>query len=112
MRAHSANFHLMSPGSDLVGPSPVTSNGTETTEIEDEPADDALGHNGSSSMPQHRQVGLAAFHAWLPVADIVNQQLTMLRTNVTDEERKAGQESVSVIHAPESFGEWVSHGRS
>jgi hypothetical protein len=31
----------------------------------------------------------------------------MLRTNVTDEERKAGQESVSVIHAPETFGEWV-----
>lgn len=28
--------HLMSPGSDLVGPSPVTSNGTETTDIDDE----------------------------------------------------------------------------
>jgi hypothetical protein len=26
----------MSPTSDIVGPSPVTSNGTETTEIEDE----------------------------------------------------------------------------
>lgn len=31
--------HLMSP-SDMVGPSPVTSNGTETTDIEDEEADD------------------------------------------------------------------------
>ena len=29
----------MSP-SDIVGPSPVTSNGTETTEIEDEVSDD------------------------------------------------------------------------
>lgn len=30
---------MMSP-SDMVGPSPVTSNGTETTEIEDEAADE------------------------------------------------------------------------
>lgn len=31
----------MSPSpSDMVGPSPVTSNGTETTEIEDEAADE------------------------------------------------------------------------
>lgn len=30
--------HLMSPNSDIVGPSPVTSNGTETTEIEDDEA--------------------------------------------------------------------------
>jgi hypothetical protein len=56
MRAPSANYHLMSPGSDLVGPSPVTSNGTETTEIEDEPADEVTGPNASSSVPQHRQV--------------------------------------------------------
>lgn len=34
MRPHSA--HLLSPASDIVGPSPVTSNGTETTEIDDE----------------------------------------------------------------------------
>lgn len=32
-------LQLISP-SDLVGPSPVTSNGTETTEIEDEASDD------------------------------------------------------------------------
>lgn len=31
-------MNLMSP-SDIVGPSPVTSNGTETTEIEDEEAE-------------------------------------------------------------------------
>jgi len=30
----------MASPSDMVGPSPVTSNGTETTEIEDEIADD------------------------------------------------------------------------
>lgn len=34
VRPHSA--HLLSPASDIVGPSPVTSNGTETTEIDDE----------------------------------------------------------------------------
>lgn len=32
-------MHVLSP-SDIVGPSPVTSNGTETTEIEDDVADD------------------------------------------------------------------------
>ena len=35
----SNSMHLMSP-SDLVGPSPVTSNGTETTEIEDDAFED------------------------------------------------------------------------
>lgn len=45
VRSHSA--HLMSPSSDIVGPSPVTSNGTETTEIEDE----ALSETGSQAVP-------------------------------------------------------------
>lgn len=37
---------VMSPTSDIVGPSPVTSNGTETTEIEDdEPAEPGREHN-------------------------------------------------------------------
>jgi hypothetical protein len=36
----------MSPSSDIVGPSPVTSNGTETTEIEDEAAENAEEENG------------------------------------------------------------------
>ena len=35
-----ASIHLMSPSSDIVGPSPVTSNGTEATEIEDDIADE------------------------------------------------------------------------
>ena len=34
-------LQLTSP-SDMVGPSPVTSNGTETTEIEDEASDDVV----------------------------------------------------------------------
>jgi hypothetical protein len=38
-RISSNNFHVLSP-SDIVGPSPVTSNGTETTEIEDDVAED------------------------------------------------------------------------
>ena len=32
----------MTSPSDMVGPSPVTSNGTETTEIEDEVAEDVM----------------------------------------------------------------------
>ncbi|KAK0618003.1 hypothetical protein B0T17DRAFT_479457, partial [Bombardia bombarda] len=35
MRPSSSHL-LLSPNSDIVGPSPVTSNGTETTEIEDD----------------------------------------------------------------------------
>lgn len=35
----SSSYNVMSP-SDIVGPSPVTSNGTETTEIEDDVSED------------------------------------------------------------------------
>lgn len=41
----SASLSLVSP-SDLVGPSPVTSNGTETTEIEDEESDEIQRSSG------------------------------------------------------------------
>ncbi|RBQ94106.1 hypothetical protein VDGD_20331 [Verticillium dahliae] len=48
-----SNMNLMSP-SDIVGPSPVTSNGTETTEIEDEEAEESDAHvvAHASSPPQ------------------------------------------------------------
>lgn len=39
-------MHMLSP-SDIVGPSPVTSNGTETTEIEDDVADDIEQDHGA-----------------------------------------------------------------
>lgn len=38
-RMSSSSYNVMSP-SDIVGPSPVTSNGTETTEIEDDVSED------------------------------------------------------------------------
>jgi hypothetical protein len=41
-------LQLTSP-SDMVGPSPVTSNGTETTEIEDEASDDVAGEIRTTS---------------------------------------------------------------
>ncbi|KAK4154749.1 hypothetical protein C8A00DRAFT_42554 [Chaetomidium leptoderma] len=86
MRPSSA--HLMSPSSDIVGPSPVTSNGTETTEIEDEAADNAEQENGH-----------------------VRHSLMMLRTNIPDHIRRpiSGEEVVSVIHAPPSFQNWDSN---
>lgn len=44
-------MNLLSP-SDIVGPSPVTSNGTETTEIEDDVADDLeLDHHHLAGPP-------------------------------------------------------------
>lgn len=42
IRPNSAHL-LLSPTSDIVGPSPVTSNGTETTEIEDDEAEEHAG---------------------------------------------------------------------
>lgn len=42
----------MSPISDIVGPSPVTSNGTETTEIEDEESMEAVFPGSGPPQPQ------------------------------------------------------------
>ncbi|KAK4039837.1 hypothetical protein C8A01DRAFT_46732 [Parachaetomium inaequale] len=90
LRPHSfmrpSSAHLMSPSSDIVGPSPVTSNGTETTEIEDEAAENAEEENGH-----------------------VRHSLMMLRTNIPDHIRRpVSEELVSVIHAPPSFQNWKS----
>ncbi|KAK4129459.1 hypothetical protein N657DRAFT_561228 [Parathielavia appendiculata] len=90
LRPHSfvrpSSAHLMSPSSDIVGPSPVTSNGTETTEIEDEAAENAEAENGH-----------------------VRRSLMMLRTNIPDDLRRPlSEEVVSVIHAPPSFEHWSS----
>lgn len=87
VRSHSA--HLMSPSSDIVGPSPVTSTGTETTEIEDE----ALSETGDQAVPVDS--------GSLP-------QLKLLKTNLPDSVRSSSEEAVSVIHAPESFHQWAS----
>lgn len=46
-----SSAHLMSPNSDIVGPSPVTSNGTETTEIEDD-----FGDEHAEDNPRHPSV--------------------------------------------------------
>lgn len=56
----SASLNLVSP-SDLVGPSPVTSNGTETTEIEDEESDEV--HQPSYRGVQEPQVRFSASEA-------------------------------------------------
>ncbi|KAL8414192.1 hypothetical protein RB594_005423 [Gaeumannomyces avenae] len=53
-RPQSFGHHLMSPISDIVGPSPVTSNGTETTEIEDEESMEAGFFGATSQHPQLR----------------------------------------------------------
>ncbi|KAI0016130.1 hypothetical protein F4780DRAFT_773060 [Xylariomycetidae sp. FL0641] len=80
---------LMSP-SDIVGPSPVTSVGTEVTEIEDEISDEARSESTSANAEPP-------------------PQLLMLRTNIPDQVRhNASEEAVSVIHAPESFQSWAS----
>ncbi|KAK0731427.1 hypothetical protein B0H67DRAFT_73026 [Lasiosphaeris hirsuta] len=85
MRPSSA--HLMSPGSDIVGPSPVTSNGTETTEIEDDLGEENAEFDRTNGHPS----------------------LMMLRTNLPDHIRKSmNEEVVSVIHAPQSFQNWKS----
>jgi hypothetical protein len=89
-RVSSHSTHMMSP-SDIVGPSPVTSNGTETTEIEDDASDeiDVLSNTGSSSQ---------------------RSELLMLTTNLPDTMRQNNsEETISVIHAPESFVNWTAN---
>lgn len=46
-------MHIMSP-SDIVGPSPVTSNGTEITEIEDD-ATDEIQENQTEEVNERRR---------------------------------------------------------
>ncbi|KAL7943208.1 hypothetical protein V8C42DRAFT_115842 [Trichoderma barbatum] len=89
-RLSSHSMHMLSP-SDIVGPSPVTSNGTETTEIEDDVADDfELDHVASAPPPRH-------------------SDMLMLTTNLPEIVRQGNsEEAVSVIHAPESFASWLS----
>jgi hypothetical protein len=89
-RISSNNFHVLSP-SDIVGPSPVTSNGTETTEIEDDVAEDI-------EQSQSADVD----------ADLRSETLS-ITTDLPDEVRQTGEESGSVIHAPESFASWKSN---
>ncbi|EHA54319.1 hypothetical protein MGG_11261 [Pyricularia oryzae 70-15] len=79
----------MSPISDIVGPSPVTSTGTETTEIED---DDESVDTGFTVQRIHPSP---------------QPQLQMLKTNIPEHLRKSSsEEAVSVIHAPQNFQAW------
>ncbi|GAB1310289.1 SEC7 domain-containing protein [Madurella fahalii] len=81
-----SSAHLLSPNSDIVGPSPVTSNGTETTEIEDDEVENTQEDGGHG-----------------------RNSLMMLRTNIPDHIRRPlSGEVVSVIHAPPSFQNWKS----
>ncbi|KPM37368.1 hypothetical protein AK830_g9214 [Neonectria ditissima] len=88
-RMSTNSMHIMSP-SDIVGPSPVTSNGTETTEIEDDVSEDVHHETNDGSA-------------------IRRAELMMLSTNISDSMRQPNSdEAVSVIHAPESFAAWAS----
>ncbi|KAL7789956.1 hypothetical protein V8C37DRAFT_385662 [Trichoderma ceciliae] len=89
-RLSSYSMHILSP-SDIVGPSPVTSNGTETTEIEDDIADDIELDHIAGGNPSH------------------NSEMLVLSTNLPEIVRQGNpEEAVSVIHAPESFASWAS----
>ncbi|KAI1774601.1 hypothetical protein F4818DRAFT_452110 [Hypoxylon cercidicola] len=88
-RPASTNNLLLSP-SDVVGPSPVTSVGTEVTEIEDEVSDEVRPQT-TTAHPEPQP------------------QLLMLSTNIPDQVRQtANEEAVSVIHAPETFKSWTT----
>lgn len=89
-RYPSHSMHIMSP-SDLVGPSPVTSNGTETTEIEDDATDEVKEASLADDAHEKRR-----------------SDALMLTTDLPDNVRQGSEEAVSVIHAPESFASWKS----
>lgn len=83
----------MNSPSDMVGPSPVTSNGTETTEIEDDVAEDIK--DGDPSPPNYPGSTASSSHT----------TVKRLNTSVSDHFRTTlDDESVSVIHAPMGYG--------
>ncbi|KAI5863004.1 hypothetical protein GGS23DRAFT_47721 [Durotheca rogersii] len=85
-RPSSTSNYLLSPVD--IGPSPVTSVGTEATEIEDEVSDEVRSQPTAAN-PDPRP------------------QVLMLSTDIPDQAwRVSGEEAVSVIHAPESFHSW------
>ncbi|KAK5992782.1 hypothetical protein PT974_06198 [Cladobotryum mycophilum] len=79
---------MLSP-SDIVGPSPVTSNGTEITEIDDDIAEEVEMDRTADRYLRH-------------------SEFLMLATNLPESVRHNPDEAVSVIHAPESFASWAS----
>ncbi|TVY49805.1 hypothetical protein LOCC1_G000430 [Lachnellula occidentalis] len=86
---------LMTSPSDMVGPSPVTSNGTETTEIEDEVAENVV--EGRPTPPS------------MPGSADSQSTLKRLSTNIPDRYRSSiDDESISVIHAPEGFRDFAT----
>ncbi|OAQ76129.1 hypothetical protein VFPBJ_08489 [Purpureocillium lilacinum] len=89
-RISSHPMNVLSP-SDIVGPSPVTSNGTETTEIEDDVSEEVQQAHTTDQDALRRS------------------ELLMLSTNLPEHLRQpTSEEAVSVIHAPESFASWTS----
>ncbi|CAL3973647.1 hypothetical protein PZA11_005817 [Diplocarpon coronariae] len=93
---HSTNGLQISSPSEMVGPSPVTSNGTETTEIEDEVADEVQARETRPSPPR--------------LAGSGDSQATLKRisTDLPDHVRSSLEdESVSVIHAPQGYGKFA-----
>ncbi|KAH8813323.1 hypothetical protein F5884DRAFT_333331 [Xylogone sp. PMI_703] len=97
----SAALMAASP-SDMVGPSPVTSNGTEITEIEDEISEDVQEEKTESP---HASSVSNSMNSSLNSMSTVKRLSTNLpehfRTTIEDE-------SVSVIHAPEGFGQFIA----
>ncbi|TVY90153.1 hypothetical protein LAWI1_G004092 [Lachnellula willkommii] len=86
---------LLTSPSDMVGPSPVTSNGTETTEIEDEEAEEGV--EGGPTPPS------------MPGSADSQATLKRLSTNIPDRFRSSiDDESISVIHAPEGFRDFAT----
>lgn len=85
-RPHSA--HLLSPSSDIVGPSPVTSNGTETTEIDDEEQETVSQPVTASETDSPRQVRLPEI--WITRSSTDSMEATK---NAQDEHSRPYTES-------------------
>jgi hypothetical protein len=107
---------LLSP-SDMVGPSPVTSNGTDF----DEEASDAVeaenaliaASNGYGSQNNPRNNSSSPRSpppqyqpTKKPTPPPVPAKRMTLATDVPDHVRRHPQESNSVVHAPQDFGQW------
>ena len=107
--ARAAGFHTPTPWpmpllnpSDMVGPSPVNSNGTE---FDDEASDAVEAENAALAAaiagpaPQTTPRN--------PTPPPLPAKCMMLTTDLPDRLRIHPQESTSVVHAPQGFARWV-----
>lgn len=105
---------MMASPSDMVGPSPVTSNGTETTEIEDDASEEAEAEAQAEAEAEEAEAAKRPESVSLDIStqyrpSLTGCKLNMLNTSLPAQFRtRPDDEPPSVIHAPQGYMTFVS----